>query len=395
VREQYDQPASIERRRGGEVSGTEATPEAERPTDDSMRRFTDSVDVRLDILEEELGGLHDEVNRLEQAVRDGVDAAQRRLVRVYAVGQLLLAVLILVLFLRGWPLGGRALEPEPSPPDLSTTLAPTAEIDSATTPMSPEAALVGEGVTGVGTETAAPSGAHPEKDEPVADAPEQPLRPQGQGTADPLQEGQPAETDPAKASSGSGEPDEQDLPGAASPPASATDGQTSPVPGAESLASAPGDGEQGPPPSAELQPVGPGQAARSLPAEKERDPETSAPADALAPAGGTTSIPEGGRIVVGEERFAIQLISFRSAASLPPFVAKFGIADKARYMLSQAQDQDWYSVLLGVYGTREEGVAAVDALPPPLRALDPWVRSLPAGTELVPVGAASDVASNE
>jgi septal ring-binding cell division protein DamX len=380
-------------RNGGNASETEAARDAKPPWDESMRRFVDSIDVRLDILEEELGGLQDELNRLQQAAREGADAAQRRLARIYAAGQVLLALLIIVLFLKGWPAGGRAPGTESSPPAVPTTPTPAPETGSATTPKSPEQPPTVEESTGAGTESVTPSAPNPEEDQPAVDAPEQPLSPQGQGTPALV----PADTDPAKSSSGSLEPKGQDQADAASPPASATEGQTSPAPAAESLASTPGDGEPGPPPAA-LQPVEPDQTARSLPAENREeggDPRTSAPASAVPPAGGTPSPPDRSRIVLDEEGFAIQLISYRSVASLPSFVTKFGIADEARYMHSQAQNQDWYPVLLGVYRTRAEGLAAVDALPPPLRALNPWVRSLPAGTELVPVGAPADVASNE
>jgi septal ring-binding cell division protein DamX len=93
--------------------------------------------------------------------------------------------------------------------------------------------------------------------------------------------------------------------------------------------------------------------------------------------------------VVGEERFAIQLIGFRSESSVAPFAEEFGLPDTARYMHSNNQGEDWYLVLVGDYATREQGRAAVATLPERLRELEPWVRPLQAGTKLLPIGVSS------
>ncbi len=95
-------------------------------------------------------------------------------------------------------------------------------------------------------------------------------------------------------------------------------------------------------------------------------------------------------MVLENERFAIQLISFRSESSVRPFAERYGIVDDARYMLSDSAGQTWYSVFLGNFATREEGRAAVEALSPELVELKPWVRSLSAGTSLVPVSASGE-----
>jgi septal ring-binding cell division protein DamX len=96
-----------------------------------------------------------------------------------------------------------------------------------------------------------------------------------------------------------------------------------------------------------------------------------------------------GTLVLGEERFAIQLIGFRSESSVAPFVEEFGLTDTARFMQSTNEGQDWYLVLIGDYETREKGRAAVATLPERLRELEPWVRPLPAGTRLRSIDAFS------
>jgi uncharacterized phage infection (PIP) family protein YhgE len=90
-------------------------------------------------------------------------------------------------------------------------------------------------------------------------------------------------------------------------------------------------------------------------------------------------------VVLGETRYTVQLIGFRSKASIAPFARRFGVLDQARYMLSKYQGRDWYVVLVGDYPTQAEGLAAAKQLPEELRALKPWVRPLRAGSRLFPV----------
>ena len=129
-------------------------------------------------------------------------------------------------------------------------------------------------------------------------------------------------------------------------------------------------------------------------------PEASAaPADpapdaglAGAEAAGAVGIPVAeavsvgtGRRVLAEERHVVQLIGFRSASSLAPFAARLGISGAARYLRSHFRGQTWFLVVLGDYASEAEAQAALTGLPDELRALDPMVRSLPAGTELWPI----------
>jgi len=173
--------------------------------------------------------------------------------------------------------------------------------------------------------------------------------------------------------------------------------QPSPAPEGESTVPATAGGERATAATATPPPAASGQTQRPAATGGQADPDAGdLPRDAATANDGVPNPdPETGATVLDQERYAIQLISFRSESSVAPFVEEFGILDEARYMHSRNEDQDWYSVFLGIYGTRKAGTAAVATLPPRLRELGPWVRSLPAGTRLIPVDAPSDVASNE
>jgi septal ring-binding cell division protein DamX len=83
-----------------------------------------------------------------------------------------------------------------------------------------------------------------------------------------------------------------------------------------------------------------------------------------------------------DRHYVIQLIGFRSKSSLEPFAQRFGVASRARYMRSTYRGKDWYVVLIGNYATEAEGLAAARQLPDKLRKLKPWVRRLPASSQL-------------
>jgi septal ring-binding cell division protein DamX len=100
-------------------------------------------------------------------------------------------------------------------------------------------------------------------------------------------------------------------------------------------------------------------------------------------------------VVPTEGHFAIQLITFQSVSRVESFAKEFGIVDNSRYMRVEENDRFLYSVLVGNYSTREEGRAAVGALSPQLRELDPWVRWLPTGTRLMSIEAPPEAASSE
>jgi septal ring-binding cell division protein DamX len=95
-------------------------------------------------------------------------------------------------------------------------------------------------------------------------------------------------------------------------------------------------------------------------------------------------VPAPGPVVLDSERFTIQLIGFRSPARIAAFAGEHGIASQARWLRAPGKGRTWHLVVLGDYASREEAQAALTALPAGLRALSPLVRSLAAGTELMP-----------
>ncbi len=85
--------------------------------------------------------------------------------------------------------------------------------------------------------------------------------------------------------------------------------------------------------------------------------------------------------VVPVERYALQLIGFRSQASIAPFADKHGIGAQTRWLRAPGRGRPWYLVLLGNYASRAEAEAALADLPDGLRSLSPLVRPLTDGAQ--------------
>lgn len=89
--------------------------------------------------------------------------------------------------------------------------------------------------------------------------------------------------------------------------------------------------------------------------------------------------------VLAEPRWMIQLIGFQSLDRAFEFAASYGLAGRAWTLTGRWRGQPWYSVLIEPHTDRAAVPAAFDALPSALRALDPLVRRLEAGTRLEPI----------
>jgi len=89
--------------------------------------------------------------------------------------------------------------------------------------------------------------------------------------------------------------------------------------------------------------------------------------------------------VLAEPRWMIQLIGFQSLDRAFEFAASYGLAGRAWTLTGRWRGQPWYSVLIEPHTDRAAVAAAFDALPSALRALDPLVRRLEAGTRLEPI----------
>ena len=136
--------------------------------------------------------------------------------------------------------------------------------------------------------------------------------------------------------------------------------------------------------------------ATSIVAETPTEPTALSAPSALDPTPVLTSAPVEadqvpiapavvGPLVLDSERYAIQLIGFRTPARIAAFARDRGIADRARWLRAPGKGRAWNLVVLGDYASRDEAQAALIALPPALRDLSPLVRPLPAGTELTPI----------
>lgn len=368
----------IDIRQDAEQTGV---PEAEIPWENTVRRFTGSIDVRLDILEDELGGLQDELNRLQQVAGERIDAAQRRLLRVYLAGQVLLGGLIVGLFLMVWPVVGTDADRQPAP--AASAKAPHADVESGSGNRLPGImqAPVSETATPTETRTASPRPRTPKAPESGAGASSQASSPTG---TDAAAEGE-------KKTAAPEEPQEKSAAEPASAPSLVEDKEPSVTTQGQPTAT-PTIGGADAPESDRATPAASQQSSRPEELREQGGPPDGSKAEAVASTGdeASSSGQKDAATLLEEERFAIQLVTYHSESRVADFAEEFGIASNARYMVSQDGGQDWYSVFLGVYTSRSEATAAAESLPKKLRELNPWVRSLPAGTRLMPTSASAD-----
>jgi septal ring-binding cell division protein DamX len=150
-----------------------------------------------------------------------------------------------------------------------------------------------------------------------------------------------------------------------------------------------------PAPTADLSPGGPGEqgaegsadapAAPKAEAAALADPASSGLPDSAAsePAAVLAAEPAQPAAAPAEERYTLQLIGFRSQGSIAPFVREHGLIGEARWLRTPGRGRDWYLVLLGDFGSRQEAQDAVRTLPAGLSGLSPVVRVRPSGTEPV------------
>lgn len=91
-------------------------------------------------------------------------------------------------------------------------------------------------------------------------------------------------------------------------------------------------------------------------------------------------------LVAGEGSYALQLIGFFNRDSLADFVAREGLPARVYYFRQTYKGRPWYVMVHSLH----EGYAAaqeeLSRLPADLAALSPWIRPVPAGTELRVLG---------
>jgi len=104
-----------------------------------------------------------------------------------------------------------------------------------------------------------------------------------------------------------------------------------------------------------------------------------------APGASTEGASDRGAPIDEKAQFSIQLISFRSAASLAQFAEDEGLQGRALKLAAADQGGRWHAVLLGTYADRAAAATALAELPERLQRLEPIIRPLAADERLVPI----------
>jgi hypothetical protein len=370
LRELSSSLASLERRFAARLAQRESASEITNPWDAAVRRFTGSIDLRLDIVENELGEVQEELAQFQEVAREKLNSMERRLARRTLAGHALLAALILVVAFLGWSALQSARTTAPLPPGSVPEASPAAQARPRT----------GEPPSTAMRDDARNAAAEPSRSATADDK----GSPGSSVSHDQQLVGQPGEVD--HGAHAKQQPSESGAAAPASPRESSRPNEpSSPVPTEENASSPaqnaiPEDGEEGREAAKKAEETdrteGDGHATPTE-ASSDSASQTENPSEAT-----TAAESEPGRTVLEQERYAIQLVSFHSRSSVAPFVEKFEISDTALFTKSRGGDRDWYLVFAALYPTRSEASAAVEALPPRLKELEPWIRKLPIGTAL-------------
>jgi septal ring-binding cell division protein DamX len=347
----------------------EAAPEARNPWDAAVSRFTGSIDLRLDILENELGEVQDELTQQDEINQGRTKALERRLTNRYAVGQILLGVLIVILFFatlpeRTLPTAPSQIPPAPTKSGVGATSLLPAEKDAPAGDFQPA-----KEASSPPKDTDTLPGAKPRED------PDPSVR----GT-------EPSVQDPAAVVPAVPDIEEQQ----ASVSQAAGTGSDNPPVGETGPAAAESDGAPQPATTQDASLLKEdGESSRS--AGPDGSPEMANPPVETPP----SPEPTPGVTVLESDRYVIQLISFRNRSKVAPFAERFKITETARYTRNRGQGKDWYLVFFADYETRSDAAAAMETLPAGLQALKPWIRTLPAGTSLRKIGTGNGTDSGE
>jgi DamX protein len=87
-------------------------------------------------------------------------------------------------------------------------------------------------------------------------------------------------------------------------------------------------------------------------------------------------------LVTEELLYALQLIGFRNLDRFREFASDVGLESPVWYLEGSYGGRPWYSLIEGLYPDYGAAQEALDKMPESIRALDPWIRPLPAGTRL-------------
>lgn len=104
---------------------------------------------------------------------------------------------------------------------------------------------------------------------------------------------------------------------------------------------------------------------------------TDAPAPPLAPASTPGLAAESAWLLSADPgHYTLQLLGSSRASLAHQFIAAHGLRGKIAVVKTLRNGKEWYVLLYGVYGTKREALAALAALPAPLKTASPWLRSI-------------------
>lgn len=87
-------------------------------------------------------------------------------------------------------------------------------------------------------------------------------------------------------------------------------------------------------------------------------------------------------LVAGEGSYALQLIGFFGRDSLAAFASRDGLPAQVYYLRQTHKGRPWYAMIHSLHEDYDAAVEELSGLPADLVALSPWIRPVPAGTEL-------------
>ncbi len=77
-------------------------------------------------------------------------------------------------------------------------------------------------------------------------------------------------------------------------------------------------------------------------------------------------------------KYTLQLLGTQNVDKLKQFIQQHQLRGKVVYYHTRRDNQDWYALVYGVYPKNTDARSAVQALPPKLKKLSPWVRNFSA-----------------
>lgn len=109
--------------------------------------------------------------------------------------------------------------------------------------------------------------------------------------------------------------------------------------------------------------------------------ESTPPADATPESSDAPGSAEIFETQAGEP-YALQLIGMHERTDLIDFAAEAELPEQVYVRSERLRGRPWFALIHSLYPSRDAALEAAQALAPALRALEPWIRELPAGSRL-------------